>query len=74
MDGTLLLMEEEDAASCAGDCCCCWLRIVGMVGSWSRDMESEMDSRSVISWRRRVDDGGCRMMVRMGFFFCLGGG
>jgi len=75
MDGTLLLEEEKEAAGASGaGNCCCSLRIVGMVGSWSREMESEMDSRNVISWRRRIDDGGCRMMVRVVFFFCLEGG
>jgi len=83
----MLLLEEDNeeddrvltAAASAGDCCgcCCWwwwwwFGIVVMVGSWSREMECEMDSRNVISWsRRKIDDGGCRMMFRLGFRFCF---
>jgi len=80
----MLLLEEDNeeddrvltaaasAGDCCGCCCCCWLGIVVMVGSWSREMESEMDSRNVISWsRRKIDDGGCRMMFRLGFRFCF---
>jgi len=45
---------------------CCWLGMVGMMGSWIREMERGMDIRRDISWRRRKAGGRwmlCRFMI-----------